>query len=109
MPHLRFEPGSEKCELPVARGNAVEHPPRGRSGQGRTYGCSASRTRRARALRFIPGASLRPDANVDRVCEYGSPASGGALAEHTVEDLAESRPLVLAEICDQQPGNRVPV
>jgi hypothetical protein len=42
--------------------------------------------------------SFRPDADVDRVREDGSPVPAGALAEHAVEDLAQPRLLLLSEI-----------
>jgi hypothetical protein len=49
------------------------------------------------------GVSLRPNADIDRVREDDSPVRLGALAQHAVQDLAESRSLVLAEICDTKP------
>jgi hypothetical protein len=41
------------------------------------------------------GECLRPDADVDRVGQDSRPVPSGALAEHSVEDLAESRLLLL--------------
>jgi hypothetical protein len=54
-------------------------------------------------------ASLRPDADVDGVCEHGSPVRSGALTEHAVEDLAQARSLFLRKVCDQRARDRIAV